>query len=138
MDGNISDMHFNPSREVYDKDHKKLFGFIACQQGRKLIMITEIYVESRKKEIIEKTKMMAVITEMVVKKQGVDRVCVVDSKDVNEQLARYNIDPLKLDKDKKQDVIIEVEDWVRGGFVSVDFTMGICRANDGKIIKGEK
>ena len=134
MDGYISDMHLNHSRDVYDKDNKKLFGFIVRQQGRKLVMITDTYDESRKKEIIEKTKMMANIAETIIRKQGIDRVCVVDSKEVNEQLAKYHIDPLS--KDKKQDVIIEVEDWVRGGFVSVDFTMGICRTDD--IIKGEK
>lgn len=125
MDEYISDMKFNPSKDVYDKDNKKLFGFIVRQQGRKLVMITEIYNESRKKEIVEKTKIMAAMAEMIVKKQGIDRVCVVDSNDVNEQLVKYHIDPLKFDKDKKQDVTVEVEDWVRGGFISVDFTMGI-------------
>lgn len=116
---------FNPSKEVYDKDHNRLFGFIVHQQGRKLIMVTEIHNESRKKDIIKKSKMMGAVAEMVMKKQGIDRVCIVDSKDVNQQLAKYQVDHLKFGKDKKQDVTIEVEDWVRGGFISVDFTMGI-------------
>lgn len=130
MDRHISDMQFNTSKDVYDKDHKKLFGFIVRQQGPKLIMITQIYDDSRREEIVGKTKMMAKIAENVLKKKGIDRVCVVDSKDVNEQLSKYKIDHDKFDNDKKQDVVIEVEDWVRGGFVSVDFTMSILKMGE--------
>ena len=137
MDGYVSDLQFNPSKVVGDKDNNKLFGFIVRQQGRNLIVITEIYIESRRDEIISKTKLMATITEKVVKEQGIDRVCVVDIKDVNDQLIKHNIDPKKFDIEKKQDVTVEVEDWVRGGFVTVDFTMGIMKVENG-IVKEEK
>jgi hypothetical protein len=120
MDGHISDMRFNPSKEVYDNDNNRLFGFIVRRQGPKLVMITEIYNESRRYEIVSKTKLMAAIAEKVMKKQGIDRVCVVDIKDVNQQLVKHNIDPKKFDIERKQDVIVEVEDWVRGGFIPVD------------------
>lgn len=131
MDGYASDLQFNPSKVVCDKDNNKLFGFIVRQQGRKLIVITEIYIESRRDEIISKTKTMAIIAEKVVKPQGIDRVCVVDVKDINEQLIKHNIDPKKFDIEKKQDVTVEVEDWVRGGFIPVDFTMGIMKVENG-------
>ncbi len=133
MDENISDMRFNPSREVCDKDNNKLFGFIVRQQGPKLVMITEIYNKSKRDEIIGNTKIMAAMAENTMKKQGIeiDRVCVVDIKDVNQQLIKHNIDPKKFDIEKKQDVIVEVEDWVRGGFVSVDFTMGVMKVDNG-------
>ncbi len=123
----ISDMQFNASKEVYDKDNNKLFGFIIRQQGSKLIMITEIYDESRRKEIIDKTKTMAFLAEKIVKDHDIDRVCVVDAREVTEQLGRHKIDPEKFYPEKIQDVIIEVEDWVRGGFVSVDFTMKLVK-----------
>ncbi len=137
MDGNISDMQFNASKQVYDKGGNKLFGFIVRQQGPKLVMITEIYNEYRRDEIVGKAKIMAAIAEKVMKKQGIDRVYIVDIKDVSQQLAKHNIDTKKFDIEKKQDVIVEVIDWVRGGFVPVDFTMGVMKAdneivNDGK------
>lgn len=97
MDGYASDLQFNPSKVVFDKDNNKLFGFIVRQQGRKLIVITEIYIESRRDEIISKTKLMAIVAEKVMKTQGIDRVCVVDVKDINEQLIKHNIDPKKFD-----------------------------------------
>lgn len=137
MDGNISDMIFNPSKEVYDNDNNRLFGFIVRQQGPKLVMITKIYNESRRDEIVSKSKLMATIAEKVMKKQGIDRVCVVDIKDINQQLAKHNIDPKKFDIEKKQDVTVYVEDWVRGGFVPVDFTMGVMNA-DNEIVKDGK
>jgi hypothetical protein len=130
MDGHVSDMRFNPSRQVYDKDDNRLFGFIVRQQGPRLVMIIEIYNESKRDEIVSNTKIMATIAENIVKKQGIDRVCVVDIKDVSQQLVKHNIDPKKFDIERKQDVIVEVEDWVRGGFVPVDFMMGIVK--DGK------
>lgn len=137
MDGHISELKFNPSREVCDKDHNRLFGFIVHRQGPKLVMITEIYDESRRKEIVDKTKIMAAMAEKILVKQGIDRVCVVDAKDVTEQLSRHKIDSKKFDWERKQDVIIEVEDWVRGGFVSVDFTMGVMKMDDGIVKDGK-
>lgn len=137
MNGYVSDMRFNPSKEVRDKDNNRLFGFIVRQQGPNLFMITEIYNESRRYEIVSKTKLMAAIAEKVMKKQGIDRVCFVDIKDVSQQLAKYNIDPKKFDFEKKQDVIVEVEDWVRGEFISVDFTMDMMKA-DNEIVKDGK
>ncbi|MBU0895973.1 MAG: hypothetical protein KJ584_05190 [Candidatus Omnitrophica bacterium] len=132
MNEDISDIQFNPSREVCDNDNNRLFGFIVRQQGPKLVMIIEIYNESKRDEIVSNTKIMAVMAENIMKKQGIeiDRVCVVDIKDVNQQLVKHNIDPKKFDIEKKQDVIVEVEDWVRGGFVSVDFTMGVMKADN--------
>lgn len=123
-----------PSREVYDNDNNRLFGFIVRQQGPKLVMITEIYNESRRDEIVSKTKLMAAIAENVMKKQGIDRVCI---KDINQQLVKHNIDPKKFDIEKKQDVTIEVEDWVRGGFIPVDFTMGVTNVDNGIVKDGK-
>lgn len=136
MDVHVSGMRFNPSKEVYDNDNNRLFGFIVRQQERKLVMITEIYDEYRRDEIVSKTKIMATIAENVMKKQGIDRVCIVDIKDINQQLVKYNIDPKKFDIDKKQDVTVEVIDWVRGGFVTVDFTMDVVNADNGIVKDG--
>ncbi len=122
MNGFVN-MRFKASKEVYDNDHNKLFGFTARQQGRKLVMIIEVFDESRRKEIVEKTKIMAMLAEKILSKKGIDRVCAVDVKEVTQQLSIYKIDADKFNGE--QDVIIEVEDWVRGGFVSVDFTMGV-------------
>lgn len=139
MDEHVSDMKFNPSREVCDKCNNKLFGFIVRQQGPKLVMIIDVYNESKRDDIVSNTKIMANMAEKIMNRQGieVDRVCVVDIKDVNQQLIKHNIDPKKFDIDKKQDVIVEVEDLVRGGFVSVDFTMGVMKADNG-IVKDRK
>jgi hypothetical protein len=134
MDGYVSDMRFNPSMDVCDKDNNRLFGFIVRQQGRKLVMIIEIYNESRRDEIVSKTKAMAAMAENIMERQGIDRVCVVDIKDINQQLTKHNIK--KFDIDIKQDVTVEVEDWVRGGFVPVDFTMSMMKI-DNEIVKDE-
>lgn len=122
MNGFVN-MRFSASKEVYDNDHNKLFGFTGRQQGHNLVMIIEVYDESRRKEIVEKTKIMAILAEKALSKNGIDRVCVVDVKEVTQQLSTYKIDTDKFNGE--QDVIVEVEDWVRGGFVAVDFTMGI-------------
>ena len=90
-------------------------------------MIIDVYNESRREEIVSKTKMMAAMAEKIMNRCGIDRVCIVDIRDVNEQLSRYNIDHKKFDIEKIHDVTVEVEDWVRGGFVSVDFSMGITK-----------
>lgn len=137
MGGHESDMQFNPSKEVCDKDNNRLFGFVVRQQGRKLVMITEIYNESRRDEIVSKTKIMAAMAEKIMKRQGIDRICVVDIKDVNQQLVKHNIDPKKFDIEKKQDVTVEVVDLVRGGFVPVDFTMGVMSVDNGIVKDGK-
>lgn len=137
MDGHVPDMRFNPSREVCDKDNNRLFGFIVRQHGRKLVMITKIYNGSKRDEIVSNTKIMAAMAEKIMKKQGIDRVCVVDIKDVDQQLVKHNIDPKKFDIEKKQDVTVEVEDWVRGGFIHVDFTMGAMKADNENVKDGK-
>ena len=124
--GIIQHLTFNASKDFSDGD-SKLFGITVKQQGRRLIIIMKIYEEGRREEIIHKSGIMAKMMIMLVGKNDIDKVHIVDSKDVLDQISKYKItgDEFVKDVEKKQDIAVEVIDLITGEIVPVEFTMGL-------------
>lgn len=125
--GAIQHLKFIPSKDFADGD-TKLFGITVRQQGRKLIIIIKIYEERRRKEIIYKSSVMA-RTIMVMGHKDIDKIHIVDSKDILDQMSKYKIDPDRFSRyeDQKKDVTIETIDLITGEMIPVEFTMGMIR-----------
>lgn len=135
-EGIIQHLIFNPSIEFVDKG-KKLFGITVRQQGRKLVIITKIYDDKRRKEVIDNLGIMSKIMMMTEGNGRIDKIHIVDSKDILDQLSKHKITADKFGKDMKQkrDIIIETIDLVTGEYVPVEFSVGIMKVEKGKNAK---
>lgn len=134
--GVVQHLKFIPSKDFTDEGGDvKLFGITVKQQGRKLIIIMKIYEEGRRKEIIGKSEIMTKIMTSVIGHHDIDKIHVVDSKDVLEQMSKHKIDGSKFTKDEKQeqDITVETIDLITGEMVPVEFTMGLKKIDKRKI-----
>lgn len=133
MDKKLLDTLFSPSKDMVDENGEKLFGFTVSQQGPKLIMSIKIHQEKRRDEIIGKIKVMAIVAEELMSRQGIKRVCVVDSNEVLDQLSKYQIGEEELfkmsDEEKATDVTIEAIDIIRGDLISIEYAMRVMMLN---------
>lgn len=127
----LSGMLFSPKKDFMDEDGKDLFGISVNQQGPRLLIFIKIYQENRREEIIDKTKIMARVAEEMLASQDIQRVCIIDSKDVVEQLSKRQMlesELIEVEKgDKKFGITIEVLDLVRRDFVPVEYSMAAMR-----------
>lgn len=138
--GVIQHLKFTPSKEFADEEGVKLFGITVKQQGRKLIIIMKIYDEGRRKEIIDKSNMMTKIMSSVIEHDDIDKIHIVDSKDILDQISKHKIDGSKFAKDEKQklDITIETIDLITGEMVSIEFAMGLVRIDKKKYANVEQ
>jgi|SRR3972149_1835575 len=121
-EGIVQHLTFHPTREFTD-GNIKLFGITVKQQRRKLIIIIKIYEESKRNEIIDKSRMMTEMMKFMVKNE-IDVIHVVDSKDILDQISKYKLTVDKIEKDIcRSNVIIETMDIITGEFVSVEFNV---------------
>lgn len=135
--GIIQNLKFFPSQDFTDEEGDvKLFGISVRQQGRKLIIMMKIYEEGRRKEIIDKSGIMAKIMLMAIGNDEIDKIHVVDSKDILDQISKHKIDANKLTKFEKQeqDITVEVIDLITGEMVPVEFSMGLLKIDKKKNI----
>lgn len=133
--GTVQHLKFIPSKDFTDEEGVKLFGITVKQQGRKLIIIMKIYEEGRRKEIICKSEMMTKIMTSVIGHNDIDKIHIVDSKDVLDQMSKHKIDESKFAKEEKkeQDIIVETIDLITGEMVPVEFTMRLKRIDENKL-----
>lgn len=142
--GVIQHLTFNPSKN-FAEGNLVLFGITVRQQGRKLIIITKIYEEERRDEIVGKMGIMVkVMMELTANgNSGVDRAHIVDQKDILEQISKHKITADKLasgivkDQDLKQeqDITVETVDLITGEMVPVEFSMKLLRIEKEKVDK---
>lgn len=124
--GVIQHLTFNPSKEFGDDEGEKLFGITVRQQGRKLIIITKIYNEKRRKEIIDKFRILIKLMITTMGDKEIDKIHIVDAKDMLDQMSKYKITAEKFDKymKQKQDITVEIIDLITGEYVPVEFSVG--------------
>lgn len=144
-EGVMQHLTFNPSKN-FAEGNLVLFGITVRQQGRKLIIITKIYEEERREEIIGKLEIMVkVMMDMTFNdRTGVDVVHIVDQKDILTQISKHKMTADKLAKNvtQEQDVTVETIDLITGEMVPVEFSMKLLKIEkaeiDNKKVNNEK
>lgn len=136
--GAVQHLTFNPSKN-FAEGNLVLFGITVRQQGRKLIIITKIYEEERRDEILDKMRIMVkVMMNFIFKDRHlVDNAHIVDQKDILEQISKHKMTADKLalgmfqDEDIKQDqdIIVETIDLITGEMVPVEFSMKLLKVD---------
>jgi hypothetical protein len=128
--GSLQHLTFNPSKN-FAEGNVVLFGITVRQQGRKLIIVTKIYEEERRKEIVEKLGIMVKVMMGIVpiSRSGVDYAHVVDQKDILVQISKYKmiVDKSSGNMAQEQDIVIETLDLITGEIVPVEFSMKLLR-----------
>lgn len=121
---------FNPSKN-FAEGNVILFGFTVRPQGRRLIIITKIYEEERREEIVKKLGIMTKVMMRIVpsSRSGVDKAHIVDQKDIIAQISKNKIpiDKFSENMEKEQDIIIETIDLITGEMVPVEFSMKLLK-----------
>ena len=128
--GVIQHLTFNPSKN-FTEGNVVLFGITARQQGRKLIIITKIYEEEKREEIVDKLGIMVdVMMNLMSHDQNmIDSVHIVDQKDILTQISKYKMTADKLAENvaQEQDVTVETIDLITGEMVPVEFSMKLLK-----------
>ena len=128
--GTLQHLTFNPSKN-FAEENVVLFGITVRQQGRKLIIITKIYEEERREEIVEKLGIMVKVMMSIVShdQSGVYRAHIVDQKDILAQISKHKMAAEKLAENttQEQDVTVETPDLITGEMVPVEFSMKLLR-----------
>lgn len=134
-DGSVQCLTFNPSKN-FSEGNTTLFGITARQQGRNLVIVTKIYKEKRRHEIIGK---MGIVTNVIIglmsnSRNKLDKVYVVDQKDVLEQISKHKMIDKKLvesvtltDFTKEKCVTIDVIDIVTGEMVPIGLSVKLLK-----------
>jgi hypothetical protein len=129
-EGVMQHLTFNPSKN-FAEGNLVLFGITVRQQGRRLIIITKIYEEERREEIVGKLGIMVkVMMDMTFNDHtGVDRAHIVDQKDILSQISKHKMTADKLAKNvtQEQDVTVETIDLITGEMVPVEFSMKLLK-----------
>ena len=112
---------FYPTWKINDSKTGR-FGCSIKFQGPYLMMIVEMQEKDKITEVIKKMKGQANFVIQQYKNCGIciDRVCIVDSDEVMEQINNLVIDGNRFGENGKQDVTLEVTDLVTGEFVPFD------------------
>lgn len=115
---------FYPTWKINDSKTGR-FGCSIKFQGPCLMMIVEMQEKDKIKEVIKKMKDHANFVIEQYKNGGIyiERVCIVDSDDVMEQINNLVIDGSKFDENGKQDVTFEITDLITGEFVPFDIAV---------------
>ena len=128
--GTIQHLTFEPSKN-FAEGNVVLFGITVRQQGRRLIIITKIYEEERRDEIVEKLGIMVKVMMGIVSSSrgGVDRAYIVDQKDILAQISKNKMATDKLAENIKQeqDIVVETLDLITGEMVPIEFSMKLLR-----------
>jgi hypothetical protein len=129
-EGTVQYLTFNPSKNFVE-GNVVLFGITVRQQGRKLIVITKIYEEERREEIVRKMGIMVRVMMDVVPHghNGIYETYIVDQKDIIDQISKYKMTVDKFDENilQEQDVIVETIDLITGEMVPVEFSMKLLK-----------
>lgn len=135
--GVMQHLKFIPTQDFYDRD-VKLFGVKVRKQERKLIVILKIYTEDRREEIISKSGEMSRMVCKAIGDKDIDKIHIVDAKDVLEQMSKYKITGKSFPKDEGQKitVVVEVIDLITGEIVPVEFNMGFMKIDNKKVSLG--
>jgi len=135
--GIMQHLKFIPTQDFYDRD-VKLFGVKVRKQERKLIVILKIYAYDRREEIISKSGEMAWMVNKAIGDKDIDKIHIVDAKDVLEQMSKYKITGKSFPKDETQKitVVVEVIDLITGEMVPVEFNMGFMKLDNKKVSLG--
>ena len=128
--GLVQHLTFNPSKN-FAEENVVLFGITVRQQGRRLIIITKIYEDERREEIVNKLGVMVkVMMDLVPKVQDIiDSAHLVDQKDILAQISKRKISANKLIEniEQEQDIIVETIDLITGEMVPVEFSMKLVK-----------
>lgn len=128
--GTFQHLSFNPSKN-FAEENVVLFGITVRQQGRRLIIITKIYEDERREEIIEKLGIMVKVMMDIVPttRSGVDVAHIVDQKDILVQISKCKMTADKLAENiaQEQDITVETLDLVTGEMVPVEFSMKLLK-----------
>jgi hypothetical protein len=126
--GRTIHLTFNPSKN-FAEENVILFGITIVPQRRKLIIITKIYEEDRRDEIVNKLGIMANVMMMTIpsSRTGVDNIHIVDQKDILIQISKNNVDKFSGSIYKEQDLIVETIDLITGEMVPVEFSMKLLK-----------
>ncbi len=135
--GIMQNLKFIPTQDFYDRD-VKLFGAKVRKQGKKLIVMLKIYAEDRREEIISKSGEMTRIVSKAIGDTNIDKIHIVDAKDVLEQMSKYKVTRQYFAKDEEQKItiVVEVIDLVTGEMVPVEFNMAYMKINNNKVCMG--
>jgi hypothetical protein len=127
---NIQHLTFEPSKN-FAEGNVVLFGITVRQQGRRLIIITKIYEEERRDEIVEKLGIMVKVMMGIIpsSRSGVDRANIVDQKDILAQISKNKMAADKLAENiaQEQDIMVETLDLITGEMVPIEFSMKLLR-----------
>ena len=128
--GTFQYLTFNPSKN-FAEENVVLFGITVRQQGRKLIIITKIYEEERREEIVEKLGIMVKVMMDIVPsvRSGVYMAHIVDQKDILVQISKHKMTTDKLAENiaQEQDITVETIDLITGEMVPVEFSMKLLK-----------
>jgi hypothetical protein len=128
--GTFQHLTFNPSKN-FAEENVVLFGITVRQQGRKLIIITKIYEEERREEIVEKLGIMVKVMMDIVPsaRSKVDMAHIVDQKDILVQISKHKMTADKLAENiaQEQDITVETIDLITGEMVPVEFSMKLLK-----------
>lgn len=120
---------FNPSKN-FAEENVILFGITVRQQGEKLIIITKIYEEERRDEIVQKLGIMvAVMMKIYQNRNIIDAAHIVDQKDILEQISkrRITMNDLTENMTQEQDITVETLDLITGEMVPIEFSMKLLK-----------
>lgn len=128
--GVVQHLTFNPSKDFVE-GNVVLFGITVGQQGRKLIIITKIYEEEKREEIVNKLGIMVnVMMNLMPHNQNIiDGAHIVDQKDILAQISKHKmtVDKLSENITQEQDITVETIDLVTGEMVPVEFSMKLLK-----------
>ena len=135
--GVMQHLKFIPTQDFYDRD-VKLFGVKVKKTGEKTNSNFKDIYRRQKKEIISKSGEMSRMVCKAVGDKDIDKIHIVDAKDVLEQMSKYKITGKSFPKDdgQKITVVVEVINLITGEIVPVEFNMGFMKIDNKKISIG--